>query len=221
MKRIFIESDLSSFEDFHDHNWLIATSDNLKGSPIENIFEDFYAQWYGTARAFILPWLLINGVYDSICAFVTPNKSKQELWEEYLQQTEFKCSLWKLAESTFCSLYYAYENMLVNILMKITGNRHRVTDRDFNKIMIQVYGDKIVNKVWSSNFVTVSKEIRNSIVHNGGKATQALYTMKPLPCIENGDVLISASDTRNLYNQLKPLVSEIIKESIAKLNNPR
>jgi hypothetical protein len=228
MKTIFVETDLSTFEDIHDGDWSNDINNKVKGSNIEGIVEDFAIQWWGTSRTFILPWLLINGVHDSLSVCVPLNKSKQDLWKDYLQRPEFRGALWKLAESTFCSIYYAYENMIVNILMKITKTGLRVTDRNFNKVMIQVYGDEFVNKVWNSNFVSASKEIRNSIVHNGGKVTQALNKMRPLPRIKNGDVLISAngdvlisaSDARYLYNQIKPLVSEIIIESMTKLNKP-
>lgn len=116
----------------------------------------------------------------------------------------------------FCSIYYAYENLMVNILKKIRNSGIRVTDRDFNKVLIEVYGNKFANKVWTSNFVSISREVRNCIVHNGGKPSVRLLKMKPLPLIKDDDVMISASDTRKLYNTLKPLVYEILNESLGR-----
>jgi hypothetical protein len=66
-----------------------------------------------------------------------------------------------------CSICYAYENLMINILKKIRNAGIRVTDKDFNKILIEVYGDKFANKIWTSSFVSVSREVRNCIVHNG------------------------------------------------------
>jgi len=62
--------------------------------------------------------------------------------------------------------------------------------------------------------VITARETRNSIVHNGGKATEALLKVKPLPnYIQDNDVVVSAIITRNLYNELKPLVYEFVERS--------
>lgn len=216
MKTIFVESDLSSFEDFHDGEWLKKVFKSVKGTWLESIVEEFAAHWWGSARAFILPSLLVNGVYDSVYTIVPPDWSRQDVWNDYLTHNEFRVVLWKLAESMHCSIYYAYENLMVNILKKIRNAGIRVTDKDFNKILIEVYGDNFANKIWTSSFVSVSREVRNCIVHNGGKPSDRLLKMKPLPLIKDGDVMISASDTRKLYNTLKPLVYEILNESLGK-----
>ena len=220
MKTIFIESDMCSFEDFHDSDWLKKTFDLVKDTDIESVAEEVVSHWWGSARAFVLPWLLVNGVYDSIYSAmpIPPDKSRQEYWDEYLQLNEFRGALWKLAESMFCSIYYAYENLIVNALRKIENASVRVTDRDFNKVLIEVYGDKFANRIWNDSFIAVSREVRNCIVHNGGKSSQRLLKMKPLPLIKGEDILISASDTRRLYDTLKPLAFEILRESLGKLS---
>ena len=216
MKTIFVESDLSSFEDFHDGEWLEKVFESVKGTWLESIVEEFAAHWWGSARAFILPSLLVNGVYDSVDTIVPLDRSRQDVWKDYLKHKEFRVALWKLAESRYCSIYYAYENLIVNILKRIRNSGIRVTDRGFNKVLIEVYGDKFANKIWISNFSSVSREVRNCIVHNGGKPTDCLLKMKSLHLIKDGDVMISASDTRKLYNTLKPLVYEILNESLGK-----
>lgn len=214
MKIAYTENSLSSFEDFHDKEWLKKVAQLVKGTEIEGLVEDFVAQWWGSARAFILPWLLVNGVYDSINSLVPLPTSPQDMWNDYLKFNEFNGALWKLSESMYCSIYYAYENLLVNLLQEISDKKIRVTDRDFTKLIREVYGDKFANKIWSSNFISTSREIRNCIVHNGGKASSKLLEMKPRPHIEKENVIISASDTRKLYNNLKLIVYEILRESL-------
>jgi len=81
-------------------------------------------------------------------------------------------------------------------------------------MLIEVYGDKLAQRIWYSNFISVSREVRNCIVHNGGKSSTRLLKMKPLPLIKDGDIMISASDTRMLYNTLKPLAYEVLKECL-------
>jgi hypothetical protein len=214
MKIVFTESSLSSFEDFHDSDWLKQVAQLVKGTEIEGLFEEFAAHWLGSARAFILPWLLANGVYDEINSIIPLPTSPQDVWNGYLKITGFHAALWKLSEGMYCSIYYAYENLLVNLLQKITGKKIRVTDRDFAKVMIEVYGDKFTNKTWNGNFISVSREIRNCIVHNGGMVSKRLLEINPRPHIKKENVIISASDTRKLYNKLKPVVYETFGESI-------
>lgn len=220
MKAVFIESDLSSFEDFHDKEWVEEILKLVKDTDIEEVAEKFVSHWWGNARAFILPWLLVTGVYDRIYSPISlpPDKSRQDFWNEYLKHKEFKGALWKLAENTYCSIYYAYENLIVNALSRILSARIRVTDRDFKKTLKEVYGEKFANKIWNNSNVAVSREIRNCIVHNGGKMSEKLSKMNPLPRIsDDGDILISASDTRKLYELLKPLALEILELTLEKL----
>lgn len=213
MKIVFTESNLSSFEDFHDSDWLKQVSQLVKGTEIEGIVEEFAVHWWGSARAFVLPWLLSTGVSDAINSIVPSSTSPQVVWNLNLETNAFKVALWKLSEGMYCSIYYAYENLLVNILQKMKDKKIRVTDRDFSKLMIEVYGDKFANKIWNSSLISVPREIRNCIVHNGGKVSNKLLKMTPRPHIEKENVLVSASDTRWLYNNLKPIVYETLGES--------
>lgn len=216
MKTIFIESDLSSFEDFDDSEWLEKVAGLVQGTNIETVVEEFVAHWWGSARAFVLPWLLVNGVYDAVNSNIPVGASRQDLWNEYLDTKEFQGALWKLSEGIYCLIYYAYENLIVNLMWEIGGAKVRVTDRDFNKALIGVYGEEFANRIWNSNFISVSREVRNCIVHNGGKPSRKLSNMNPLPLIRGGEIWISASDTRQLYNTLKPIVHELIEKSLTK-----
>jgi len=218
MKTIFIESDLSSFEDFHDGEWLEKIRGLVKGTGIDSIVEEFATHWWGCARAFVLPWLLVNGVYDGVNITRPVEASRQDLWDKYLETNAFRVALWKLSEGMYCSIYYAYENLIVNLLQEIKGKTVRVTDRDFNEELTRVYGNKVANRTWNSKFISVSREVRNCIVHNGGKPSSKLLKMNPLlPLIDDRDILISASDTRELYAKLKPAAYEIIEESRKKI----
>lgn len=222
MKTMFIESEISSFEDFHDKEWFDGLFAAVGKSDLEEPVDDFAAHWWGASRSFVLPWLYVNGVYDSINANVPIiGTSRQDLWNEYLHVDAFKGSLWKIAEGSFCAIYYAYENLLVRMIAKILGRSIRVTDRDFKKELIGTYGQALTDRIWTSDFISVSREIRNCITHNGGKATKRLLSMKPRPMIENGDVLVSASDVRTLYAHLKPVAREAIDQSLRRINTLR
>jgi hypothetical protein len=215
MKTIFVEHSLASFEDFHDKDWFDGVHELAEGTGVEAIFEEFAAHWWGSSRAFVLPWLLVSGVHESLHKMVP--LTQQDVWSEYLKQVEFQVALWKLAESMYCSIYYAYENLLVHILRMLKDSTIRVTDRNFTKLLIEVYGEKLANRIWNGNSISTFREIRNCIVHNGGKPSDALMRMRPLPHIKDGDIMISASDTRKLYKELKPIVYELVKVSTSKV----
>jgi hypothetical protein len=218
LKTIFIESDLSSFADFHDKEWFVKLFAAVEKSELLEPVEDFSAHWWGASRSFVLPWLYVTGVYDAVNS-TTPiiGKSKQDLWNEYLKLNAFKASLWKISEGSFCAIYYAYENLLVRLLASVTGKSIRVTDRNYTKYLNDAYGPAVANQLWTTNFISVSREIRNCITHNSGRATKRLLDMHPRPLIEKGDVLISATDVRTLYTRLKPVVMKAIDQSLRRL----
>jgi hypothetical protein len=218
VKCIYIESDLSSFEDFHDGGWFEKLFSTVDGTELESIVEDFAAHWWGASRSFVLPWLYVNGVYDAVDNIVPlADKSRQDLWRELLEVNAFKASLWKISEGAFCAIYYAYENLLVQMLSKMRGTPIRVTDRHFNKELFAVYGQFFGSLFWTGDLVSASRETRNCITHNGGKASDRLKGMKRQPRIENGDVLISASDVRTLYTALQLVVNQAVEQSLAAL----
>jgi hypothetical protein len=135
-----------------------------------------------------------------------------------VKHPEFNIALWKLSENVYCSLYFAYENLIVDIVKKILGAPTRVTQRDFNKKLRSIYGENFASRIWSQTFVYAARETRNSVVHNGSKATDALLRVRPLPNhVRDGDVVISASVTQELSSRLKPLVNEFVKASLEKV----
>ncbi len=212
MKRIFIERDFKSFEDFHDKRWFSDLADLIEGSEIVNEVEELSAHWWGASRAFALPWLLVDGLYESIKNFVPViDKTKQDYWDEYLKTMAFKGALWKVAEGAYTSIYYAYENLVVNLLNKNQTQLVRVTERRFGSLLSAELGELLANKIWNDSFVAVAREVRNCIVHCGGKTSPKLLKMKPLPQIEGEDILISASDVRTLHSDLKPRVVRLVQ----------
>jgi len=217
LKTIFVEGGREAFKDLHDKEWIESVISIIEDTKIEKVADEFLAHWWGISRAFLLPSLLVDGVYSA----VSRNNpgiilSKDDLWKEYLNINAFKGALWKTAESTYCSTYYAYENLIVGVLSEIEEMNLRVNDGTFNSKFVSVFGEKLLGRVWTSPMLITAKEIRHSIVHNGGKVTPRLHKIQKKPLIENGDVLISASDVRALYKFIKPLVKEFLIVAVRK-----
>ncbi len=193
VRKIFREDDLSNFEDFFDRNWFENVSGLVENTKIEKIVGNFAVSWWGNARAFILPWLLVTGVSDVITesAPIRLEIPTQRVWNEYLKHPEFNVALWKLSENVYCSTYFAYENLIVDVLKEILGTPIRVTHkRDFKTKLKDVYGNECTRRIWHQTFVYAARETRNSIVHNGGRATSTLLNVKPLPHYIQGDEVV-------------------------------
>jgi len=88
---------------------------------------------------------------------------------------------------------------MVGLLSELEERKLRVNDGDFNSTFISIFGERLLGKTWTSPMLVTAREVRNSIVHNDGKVTPKLNKMQKRPQIEDGDVLISASDARAIY----------------------
>ncbi|MFM2651717.1 hypothetical protein AAFX23_14930, partial [Vibrio alginolyticus] len=58
--------------------------------------------------------------------------------------------------------------------------------------------------------IHLARELRNSIVHNGGKVTNKLNQIGYDAPLENNNIKVSATDVRNLYTLLQMKVTELV-----------
>jgi len=102
MKSIQIVINIEAYADFHDKEWIEEIIILSEGTKMDSIVEEFLTHWWGTARAFMLPWLFLNGVYDALRVGDVGNTIKRKDVEaSYLERNEIQVALWKIAESTY------------------------------------------------------------------------------------------------------------------------
>lgn len=216
MTRIFIEDDYESFSDFHDRDWLGKQFNLTKGSRIEQQVSSFGFAWWGHARAFVLPWIFVGSVHDLIQQGpLSAKPTKQAIWDDFLEVDGFKAALWKVAESSYCGLYYAYELLIVSVVNACLAKPVSVSHREFNTFMTSHFGQKISTRLWSDPHISTAREVRNCLVHAGGAASAKLLRMQKLPKINENQIMISASDVRDLYSVLKARVELLISHEIS------
>ncbi|GGK50584.1 hypothetical protein [Aliivibrio fischeri] len=203
MKTIFVEESYSSFEDLHDKKWIENIFIITKGKGLDSIVDDFVNQWWGTARMFTLPWL---------ASIPDDNLEKTQIvrWDSLFNNIGFNGAIWKVAESSYCSFYYAYECLLVSLLSYLEQEDLRVTDRKFNSLLIKYFGESGLSRYWSSKSISISRELRNSIVHNGGKVTVRLQKLGYDQHLSGDHIKVAATDVRLLHTTLQMLVTDLI-----------
>ena len=205
MKQIFIESSYESFADLHDGEWMEQLLDSSDGTIYNSPFEDFCNHWWGITRAFVLPSLIIDVMHAPLAG----NIKKAELWEKSLDNSAFNGALWKVAESAYSNFFHAYENLIVSILKIKSSSVIRVTDCGFNSKLAEELGQSLAGKLWSNEKIKLCREVRNALVHNGGKETAKLKKMANKPRVAEDDILISATDVKNLEIDLKARVETL------------
>ncbi|HHF3171012.1 TPA: hypothetical protein ACPJ1O_004392 [Vibrio diabolicus] len=208
MKTAFVEYSSSSFSDLHDKKWIENLFQLVQGTEFDDTLDDFLAQWWGTARMFSLPWLMSSSL--SNMSGDESIEMQDSMWKLLIQRPEMQVALWKTAESAYCSFYYAYECFVVSSVSLLANKKVRVTDRDFSKLVQETLGSKALSVFWSSKDIHLARELRNSIVHNGGKVTNKLNQIGYDAPLENNNIKVSATDVRNLYTLLQMKVTELV-----------
>lgn len=66
LRKIHREEDLSNYEDFFDKDWFTTLNKLVENTRLDAVVGNFAVNWWGNARAFILPFLLVTGVTDVI-----------------------------------------------------------------------------------------------------------------------------------------------------------
>ncbi len=137
----------------------------IDGTFLNDIADHFGGNLYGSARAFVLPWILVESIYNSKIGTINRN----DIWEQLKQTNAFNTALGKTSENCYVAIYCAYEDyILKSIKAFLPEEKLRVTDRYFNKKLTDVLGEKVAGKCWNNSKFDLAKEIRNCLLHNGG-----------------------------------------------------
>lgn len=200
MKQYLIPHSLDEYKDFHDTDWFGNFFSLIDGTFLNDIADHFGGNLYGSSRAFVLPWILVESIYNSKIGTINRN----DIWEQLKQTNAFNAALGKTSENCYVAIYCAYEDYILNSIKAfLSKEKLRVTDRDFNKKLTDVLGEKVAGKCWNNNKLDLAKEIRNSLVHNGGRPTKSLLRRQNLPEIIENNILITPVEVRELYSMIK------------------
>ena len=125
-------------------------------------------------------------------------------WAALLGETEFQLSVWGAQRLCYGAIYHAYENFTRQCVAAATGSS---ADWRPGGELVQLaqgaFGETVVSQCFSSVGITVARHVRNALAHHGGRVTKELAGIRHNIQLIDGMLQISASDTRNLFDQLK------------------
>lgn len=131
--------------------------------------------------------------------------TEDELWNTFLQLTEFQFYI--LSSQRFCYLtvYAAYEVFLVGFVRTVLKNDTiRVTDRSprFSKRLEEAVGTSLCSKAWTTPAVAMPREVRNSLLHERGRLTVKLKPFESKLRLVDGEIQIYPEDNKQLIANL-------------------
>jgi hypothetical protein len=203
MKQYLILHSLDEYKDFHDTIWFKKFFTLIDGTFLNDIGDHFGGNLYGATRAFVLPWILIDSIYNNNSRAI----NRKYIWEQFKRINAFNAALGKTSENCYVAIYCAYEDyILQSIKVVLSEDKIRVTDRDFNRKLTSVIEERVASKCWNNNKFDLAKEIRHCLVHNGGRPTESLLKKQNLPEIVENNILITPIEVRELYSIIKECV---------------
>lgn len=218
-RRIRFDDELERYKGFFDHKWASEFDEIIKGSKLDGMVFDLSLEWKAISCVRRWPWLLINGVKDSIDGALKFNPlakgamSLQEIWAAYQNEYEFDMALWMSEISAYCAIYFAYEIFLINSIKVANGLislRTNMLPHEIERLL----GSTVKVQCWEDEPIEIARLVRHAVAHNGRKLTTDLSKYKSKICLEGNEVVIMARDTTKLFNLLKQRVKLFATEAI-------
>jgi hypothetical protein len=144
----------------------------------------------------------------------------EEIWPHFLDDTmyEFRVAIWGSQRFCFGALYHAYENYFREVLAVKKGDPD-YRFHNFRQLVEHTtaeFGESIADQCLKGEFLDISRWVRNSLAHNGGKENKDLRELRKtqdhgIP-VESGFLQIMAPDNKALISALERRVT-ILTES--------
>jgi hypothetical protein len=150
----------------------------------------------------------------------------QQQWEGLTDDMAFQLVLCGSQRLAFGAIYFAYENFVQHVIQKMIHNpTWRTNGNDtYSSRLTALFDAAVANDCLVGQFdvVKLSRLVRNSLAHNGGRVTGELKAIADAQGnkfafhILDGYLQIMAGNTRDLYNILKYKVLLLAEKAVAK-----
>jgi|GEM_PF-2268897 hypothetical protein len=213
IKKIFVCDHLPDYfiEWGGDQEW----KDRVDHTPSEaqDALAALAANWKYARNTATLPWLAMHLAGNSVAEFTNKDSDWTErLWSDCVTQDEFRLTLAGSQALAYTGFYFGYENFLTESCVAKIPNSTTSDFKNCNLIkkgLKKAFNSSIEKTVWSDNKIIVAREARNSLVHNGGKASGKLKNMGA-QLVEDGHVCVHPILLKELFQTLKEKVDLIL-----------
>jgi hypothetical protein len=150
----------------------------------------------------------------------TPALDPKKVWGNYLSIEEFGLSLWSSQRLCYAAVYYGYEDFLRRIVSEFGfAKKTHMSTKDVAKGFEKIVGPAIAFACIFGPEITLARNVRNAIVHNGGRVTDEIMKSPVSFRTDGGRVQIMPEDTNALFHLLKERIT-VIADKILKPQEP-
>jgi hypothetical protein len=176
---------------------------------------------YTQIRARLVEELVsISADFRDRAAAVKHEYPVEPIWDQFMEDTAFRISLWSSQRVAYVAFYNAYEAFIVDCLKVGTGLIHlRSTDKKaFNESLRSGLGTDISGQCWSHHEINIARLVRHALSHNGGRETEDLKKQKHGIKLIGGELQIVPEDNHRMLRRLRKAVEEVIAATKAHPN---
>jgi hypothetical protein len=144
--------------------------------------------------------------------------SAEKAWKDFLQFAEFRHCLWASQRICYVVVYNAYEDFVARCTgVAVVRVPYRMPKgKIFKQEFTSAFGADLLKLCWLDHPVAIARLARHALSHAGGRVTDELHSYRPYHGfeIEGGELQVKATDTRQLFDQLKGRVSALAEKAL-------
>lgn len=148
---------------------------------------------------------LVNTAKDFLEAKsrVSPERYIGSMWNELQKHHVLQMAICAAQRFAYISCYNAYEAFVVDCVATASGiSSIRSSTDEFKGLLKSTFSRDIQQPCWTNSKITACREIRNSLVHKGGKPTNKLLRMKHEVLVHEGRLQVWPHDVKHLLRVL-------------------
>ncbi len=137
--------------------------------------------------------------------------SAHAVWDQLINHHPMHMGIHGIMRLSYIGLFGAYEEFLVRSTRLLSGNtKVRSSYSRFPSILESAYGPDEAWICWTSTQLSSIREIRNRLVHAGGKAKESDFALASLVHIEDGYMHVFPCHIKSAYRSIKPSILAIL-----------
>jgi hypothetical protein len=203
---------------FHD---AMANSPNVPGSTSKLVNSILFRLTNGITEIFHDDHLVkliknrANEIHQELIAVQAENPIKlsaQSIWDDYLSVPSFAMMVWGSQRTSFISLHCSYEDFIVRILriLRAEEKYRKPNESNFQKHLSEMFGNEMLEEVWTKKEIKISRVARNCLSHGSGKENFELKSLKHSIRVKEGVLQIFPEDIKRQFATFKIAIKKLI-----------